>query len=158
MIDDDLVRLKSEVGQLRRRRVGGREKPHKLAMLLAVLDMADQRPLNGDRRVYFDDELITCFEERFADYAQGNDRCEPGLPFYHLKGPFWEHEVRIGQRHAYDRLPSSRRTSAEIDKIIACARLSEYAHRVISDEGARGKLREFIVGMLERESSKGPAK
>jgi len=148
----ELERLKGKIRELRRsRRRGGRPRPHKLVLLLAVLDMAEDGLL-GQNRIPFDDSMTTRFERYFDHYKQQDDRCHPSLPFFHLKtSGFWYHKVRTGKEAAYGRLGASSVGSKDILETIEYAHLSDYALELVNRETTRRELRAFIERLLETE-------
>ena len=60
-----LEKLEAQFAVMRRWRLGGLTKPHKLLMLLAVLDLFDANEA-GENRIKFDPGLV----ERFGAYFQ----------------------------------------------------------------------------------------
>src|SRR2546426_462413 len=104
---NDLERLKGGIAGLKRNRRGGRSRPHKLLMLLAVLDMADDGLL-ARNRLYFDDDLLALFERHFHRFQQGDDLCQPAPPYFHLRSAeFWNHKIIPGKEPEYASLRTS---------------------------------------------------
>ncbi|KLV07665.1 HNH endonuclease [Photobacterium ganghwense] len=69
--------------------INGRNSPHKVCMLLAVMKLIDEGIITQNR-IVFDDLLKASFSECFAQMRQANDRNTPENPFYHLKTEgFW---------------------------------------------------------------------
>lgn len=149
---DALARLKSEISELKRNRRGGRTRPHKLLMLLAVLDLADDGLL-ARNQLFYDEDIIRRFERHFRTYRRADDLCQPAPPFFHLRSsPFWRHKVKEGQDQYYGRLTTSGGGSQRILDTIEYAYLTDYAFDVIACDTTRIELRQFIQNMLENEA------
>lgn len=148
MTNDALQRLKSEIIELKRNKRRGRVRPHKLLLLLAVLDVAEEGLLDSNR-IYFDGGLTARFEKYFDLHKQADDLCQPSQPFFHLRSsPFWHHRIRPGREKAYMKLDTSGGGSKRIVDTIDYAFLSDYAFEVISRDDTRRELRAFIEGLL----------
>lgn len=148
LIDGQLQQLSNEITQMRRGGSNERQKPHKLLMLLAVLDLADAELLQKNQ-IYFDDDLVRHFESNFRRYADTNDWCQPAPPFFHLRtSSFWYHQVRRGREVQYAALATSGGGGKWILDNIEYAFLSEEAFLVVSHPQARQQLRQYISEML----------
>jgi putative restriction endonuclease len=101
----------------------GRASPHKICMLLAVLDLTRSGAL-PDNRIFFAPPLL----ERYASYfkvATGPaDHANPYFPFFHLTGKlrrggnsFWHLQPRPGREAVLEAMTSARSTSAITDNI-----------------------------------------
>ncbi len=74
----------------------GRKSPHKVCMLLAVMDLIQAGKIHRNRI-----ELDKVLKERFSYYfdslRQGNDSDKPELPFFHLRSEgFWKLHYNAG--------------------------------------------------------------
>ena len=106
-IDKKIQPLTVEIEAMRRGGPKDRQKPHKLFMLLAVIDLFDQS-LVSENRIYFNEQLIRNFERHFRLYAGEDDWCQPGPPFFHLRNSsFWNHKVKAGRENVYRKLTTS---------------------------------------------------
>ncbi|MGQ9427595.1 DUF3883 domain-containing protein [Gilvimarinus sp. F26214L] len=79
----------------------GNKSPHKVALLLAIIELIESRdvPVN---QFYFDDNLKRHFTKCFERLASSSDRNNPHLPFFHLRSDgFWHHKSRPGRRESY---------------------------------------------------------
>ena len=81
----------------------GHRSPHKPCMLLAVLDLAAAGGLT-ENRIEFAPALLERYATYFNAVKSGNDRLNPWLPYYHLRGnlrggeqSFWRHIPRPGR-------------------------------------------------------------
>jgi len=148
-IDDKLARLEAEILQIRRGGSRNRQKPHKLFMLLAVIDLADQG-LFTENRIFFSDALIHNFEKHFRNFAKADDWCQPGPPFFHLRtASFWKHQIKPGRDQAYSKLTTSGGGTKRIKDNIDYAYLDEDAFEVVQNQSLRNPLRIFLVQQLQ---------
>jgi len=144
VITDALEKFQLEVTQLRRGGSQQEPKPHKLILLLAVLDMADEG-LIPENKIFFASPLLELFEKHFRQIAKPGDWCQPSPPFFHLRSAdFWHHKIYKGREEAYAKLKTSGGGTKRITDNIEYAYLSPYAYSVISDPDARSQLRSFI--------------
>lgn len=144
----NLSELESQITTLRRKVEDTRSKPHKLVMLLAVLDLADSGLLQANR-IFYGQELISRFEKYFEAVAEEKDWCQPSLPFFHLRSAdFWFHKVKPGREEEYAKLTTSGGGSKRILENIEYSYLSANAFEVISDDTLRGELRKFIITLF----------
>ena len=68
----------------------GRKSPHKVCMLLAVMDLIQAGKIHS-ARIDLDDVLKERFTHYFNQLRQGNDSDKPELPFFHLRSEgFWQ--------------------------------------------------------------------
>jgi putative restriction endonuclease len=108
----------------------GRASPHKLCMLLAVLDLARAGALFKNS-IYFAPPLLERYDRLFAAVKGPDDHPNPYFPFYHLAGKlrgggasFW-HLRSMPGREAIVAAMSSARSISDITTNIACAELDE---------------------------------
>jgi putative restriction endonuclease len=80
-INDYLTRFE----RIRPRTVGGREKPHKICMLLAVLDLAKAGGLQ-ENKIFCNVDLIERYKDFFNAAAAADDKPNPHYPFFFLRG------------------------------------------------------------------------
>jgi putative restriction endonuclease len=98
-INDYLTRFE----KIRPRSADGREKPHKICMLLAVLDLAKAGGLR-ENKIYFNADLIERYNNFFKAAAALNDVPNPHYPFFFLRGAlkdrsasFWHLQAVAGR-------------------------------------------------------------
>jgi len=143
--------LEAEITDLRRGGSKEDPRPHKLLMLLAVIDLLDEGFIQGNR-IPFDDSLVQGFERNFRHYSSLNDWCQPGPPYFHLRtSTFWHHQVKPGREEAYAKLSTSGGGTKRILDNIDYAYFSDEAWDVFSDSASRGHLRVFITRILDSE-------
>ena len=77
-------------------RLQGHNKPHKVCMLLAVMDLIELGVINQNR-IEFNNVLKQSFTEHFQRLSAGNDQDTPENPFYHLSSEgFWHLKPQLG--------------------------------------------------------------
>jgi len=144
--------LKAEIVEMRRGGSKEDQKPHKLIMLLSVIDQADAGLLL-ENKIYLSQQLISTFEKYFRQVSDREDWCQPGPPFFHLRSSsFWKHQPKIGREQAYGQLSTSGGGLKRIRDNIEYVYLSENAYQVFSDANARKELKEFIMTLLARDT------
>ncbi|MCL9777255.1 HNH endonuclease [Vibrio methylphosphonaticus] len=68
---------------------GGRKSPHKVCMLLAVIDLIHVGSI-ATNKIQFNQALKDQFTHHFKTLAQGNDKNTPENPYFHLRSEgFW---------------------------------------------------------------------
>ncbi len=154
VIANALDQLLSEIDALRRGGSSQDPKPHKLLMLLTVLDLSEEGRL-VENKILFDERLIALFEKHFRQFANQGDWYQPGPPFFHLRSSnFWHHKVREGRDQAYAKLTTSGGGTKRIIDNIEYAYFSPDVYEVISNPTARSELRNFIKLQLDGYLSK----
>lgn len=147
-LDHNLFSLCKEIGEMRRGGSKENQKPHKLFMLLAVLDLFDQKLLS-ENRIFFNQQLIKNFEKYFRIYADDTDWCQPGPPFFHLRSAsFWNHEIKPGREAAYSKLVTSGGGVKRIKDNIEYAFFDDSSYYLLCEESNREYLRNYIIKVL----------
>lgn len=150
-----LLDYEHRLSKLRMNTRGGNEKsPHKIAMLLAVMDLIEREKITHNR-IYFDDQLRDAFSHHFNHLAGSNDRNNPHLPFFHLRGDsFWHHYPKPGKVDAYNTLTTASGPGA-ITNHIAYAfvddELFEYLDNSVSRNFLKSALLENLSGDARRK-------
>jgi len=140
--------LANEIELMRRGGSKEKQKPHKLFMLLAVLDLFDQGLLT-ENRIFFDQQLQRNFEKYFRLYAGTEDWCQPGPPFFHLRSAsFWKHKIKPGRENVYEKITTSGGGIKRIQENIAYAYFEEDAFAVLSNEIFRVEMRNHIIELI----------
>jgi hypothetical protein len=83
-ISSDIKKVEHEILVLRRGKRGKHYRPHKLVMLLAVIELAE-RGLLKDNNIFITEPLLSIFENIFILVKREDDLCQPGPPFFHLR-------------------------------------------------------------------------
>ena len=143
-----LESFKQEILELRRGKQGEHQRPHKLVMLLSMLELVD-RGLLHENKIYLSAPLIDIFEKIFDLVKRKNDLCQPGPPFFHLRSSgFWFHKVRSGREKDYEKLTTTGGGLQMIEEHIEYAYLREDVFRLIQNPISRKELRIFLSGLL----------
>jgi hypothetical protein len=122
----------------------GHGSPHKMCLLLAVIDLIGRGELT-DNRIYFTSRLKERFTFFFDRYRTANDRDNPHLPFFHLRSePFWHHRIIPGKSASYEKL-STASGAGDIERHIAYAYLDEQLFELLKNQFVR----EFLASSLE---------
>lgn len=146
--EQNLSRLKSEIQQMQRDITHGAKKPHKLVMLLAVIDLFDKGKIK-ENKIYFNPDLVESFANIFNLIRIRGDWNQPAPPFFHLRtSNLWRHQIKPNREIQYAKLTTSGGGTKRILDNIEYAYLSDYCYEVISDKDSRQKLREFLISVL----------
>lgn len=123
----------------------GRASPHKICMLLAVLDMARAGAL-AENRIAYAPPLLERYRRFFDAVRTPGDHPNPYFPFFHLKGrlrggspSFWHLQPLPGREAVLDAMTTAR-SHADITANVACANLDPPLHRLIQDPAATDAL------------------
>lgn len=92
-----------QLSSLRMDRTKDRPRPHKVCLLLAVLDLIRAGTLK-ENRILFNEPLRQAFTKRFERLKQDNDRDNPEFPYFYLRSSgFWHHKPVAGKEEEYER-------------------------------------------------------
>lgn len=83
---------------LRRNKSGDRERPHKICMLLAVLDLAKAGGLE-ENKIYLNPELVERYTGFFKVASMTDERPNPHYPFFYLRGKLANNEPSFWHLH-----------------------------------------------------------
>lgn len=132
------------VQRLRTGRVGDHQRPHKPAMLLAIVDLIAAGK-TADNRIVYSPDLLEIFRRYFDEVRSGDDRPNAHLPFWHLSNDsFFHHAPVKGQESAYAAV-SSVKGAAELSRLIEYAYLDDALFALLSDEAGRRQFRDAII-------------
>lgn len=138
-------------------RVRGHASPHKVCLLLAVIDAIEQGAI-ATNKIRFDDSLTVRFSHHMEMMGSERDRVTPYLPFYHLKSEgFWHHKVVTGKESAYESLVQSNSQSRAKDAIAYAymdQELFDYLRYSVTREQLKNALFENIDA-FQREDLRG---
>lgn len=88
-------------------RGGGEKSPHKVAMLLAVIELIAAEVIT-ENKIFFNEKLKEVFTKNFNALAKESDRNNPHLPFFHLRSSgFWHHHLKPGKASSYAELATA---------------------------------------------------
>lgn len=126
------------------------KKPHKLIMLLTVLELMEKGVIK-ENRIYYNDQLVSLFKDNFNIYGKDGDLCQAAPPFFHLKASaFWKHHIIPGREQVYNNLKTSGGGSRRILDNIEFAYLSDQAFELFSNPDTRSQIQNFIIDLLKR--------
>ncbi len=150
-INYKLEAFKKEITKMRRFREGSYLKPHKLVMLLTVIELVELGFIR-ENKIFLTPQLIDVFEKIFCMVQRDNDWCQPGIPFFHLRSSgFWFHKVRPGHEKEYNKLTTTGGGLQIIDTHIEYAYLREDVFELIKYPKTRNELRRFISDLIGLE-------
>jgi len=148
-----LPRLKAEIEKMQRDTTHGPKKPHKLVMLLAVVDLFE-KGLIKDNKIFFDSQLIESFSTIFNLIRIKREWNQPAPPFFHLRtSRFWHHQIISGREIDYKKLTTSGGGSKRILDNIEYVYLSDYCFQIMCDKESRQDLKEFLISALNPYAS-----
>ena len=117
----------------------GRASPHKICMLLAVLDLARGGALT-ENRVEFAPPLLERYALYFNAVRAAGDHLNPYFPFFHLAGrlrgggeSFWHLQPKPGRESVLASM-SSARTARQVTENIEHVRLDAELFELLQDE------------------------
>ena len=100
-----LTYYEQEFSKLKINKIGQHKRPHKLAMLLTVLELIKKDKVTNNR-IKYDELLVNTYAEYFDKYAKSSDRKNPNYPFYYLKdSSFWHHKIKPNRESYYLTFP-----------------------------------------------------
>lgn len=146
-----LDRYASKFLLLRVNRRSGRDaSPHKICMLLAVLDMA-QAGLLADNRITFQPPLLERYRRFFDVVRSPTDHLNPYFPFFHLQGSlrdgspsFW-HLCALPGREAVLAAMDAARSAAHVIENIAYASLDDDLHALLQNPEHCDRLSDLLA-------------
>jgi putative restriction endonuclease len=145
-----LSRYQERLTRLVVNRRDGQFSPHKVCMLLAVLDLAMGGGLASNRIVY-GPALLERYRRMFAAVARPGDHANPYFPFFHLKGrlqdrsaSFWHLQAMPGRESIVEAM-STVRSDSDILKNIAWAWLDTDLFALVQDTEAAAQLSDTLT-------------
>ena len=141
---DELDQYAKAFQRLRCDKPGGRPRPHKAVMLLAVslLAEADELPEN---RIEFDNRLLEIFACLFEVAKQFDDKKTPHNPFFHLKSEKFWHLHPVKGRAAALSYMKTVRGPGELKEAVAYASLDPELYVLLHDPEARRELQAILI-------------
>lgn len=147
-LSPDIEKFKEEILELKRGKQGKHYRPHKLVMILAIVELSD-RGLLSENKIFLTEPLLSIFENIFLLVKKEDDLCQPGPPFFHLRtSGFWFHKVRPECKKAYSKLTTTGGGLRLIEQYIEYAYLREDVYELIANPSSHKKLRLFISNLL----------
>ncbi len=124
-MNKDLAYYLKELRSLRPDRSSGHPKPHKVCLLMAVMDLINQKQIS-ENKIVLNYLLKKQFSIWFEKYKSGNDVDDPSQPFFYLESSsFWHHSPNPDHQEEYQKRINGRRhgSPAIVVKIIDYAYL-----------------------------------
>jgi putative restriction endonuclease len=144
-----LATYQDKIRRLRVNTRSGRASPHKLCMLLAMLDLARAGALL-ENRILFAPPLLERYQRFFAAVQAPGDHANPYFPFFHLEGDlangeasFWHKEPLPG-REAILTAMKTARSMADITANVAYVKLDTELHALLQSPQCVDALAETI--------------
>lgn len=130
--------------------VQGRASPHKICMLLALLDLARSGGLR-DNCITYSPALLERYSHYFNAVRAPGDHPNPYFPFFHLKGKlkngeesFWHIKPLPGREAIVQAMQSARSANAITDNI-SHVELDEELYDLLQDGGAIDRLSQALA-------------
>ena len=123
---------------------GGHFSPHKVVMMLAVMDLIASGETDGNRIVY-GPELLEHFRSYFDVVKTDADSCTPLNPFFYLRSePFWHHHAVPGKEAVCEAL-SSPGGSKKLAEVIDFVFLDDELFAALQNVSLRKEIREAVI-------------
>jgi hypothetical protein len=146
-----LLYYEAAFSRLNPNKAKGNVSPHKIAMLLAVIDLIESGSLI-DNQIEFTEALTQTFTKRFNELKSDADRDNPHLPFFHLRSSgFWHHELNPGKLDSYSRL-STASSAGIIVEHIRFVYLDDELFELLQNHVVRELLKTALYKNLELTS------
>lgn len=118
--------------------------PHKVVMLLTVLQ-SFQNNLISNNRIIIQPELILLFKSNWKELVKTNHVCNFALPFWHLKGDkFWHIKANAGFEN-FILLKESISSINQLNNIIDCVFLDEDLFLIMKDKNSNIILQQLLL-------------
>lgn len=129
----------------------GHPKPHKVCLLLAIIDLIRKGKVTKNAFT-IDDSLKAAFSAQFRKLQKGNDSENILLPFYHLRTEgFWHFSVKPGMQNALEELMSAsgKGSFKALKNVIEFAYLDPTLYQSLQTEQGRTEAHELLLENLE---------
>lgn len=125
----------------------GHPSPHKVCLLLAIIDLIE---VGHKNQFILSDDLINRFSNYFDKFKQGRDSNDIAKPYYHLSNDGIWH-FKLSDPESFTILESKKRSPSQkqINKFIEYAYLDEELYLLLQSEDERPFLREQVLDNLE---------
>lgn len=152
----DLDYYLGELRALRLDRSSGYPKPHKVCLLLAVMDLIANNSI-AENRIYFDDRLKSRFSQWFQKYKSGNDKDDPSQPYFYLESAgFWRHKPNPEHLKEYRKRIKERNHGSPgvVERIIDYAYLDQELFEYMRRDVARTAIENALLSNLDDMESR----
>ncbi|MEK8051865.1 HNH endonuclease [Ideonella sp. DXS22W] len=147
---DNLADYRERLSRLNVNVRDGRASPHKVCMLLAVLDLAMAGGLT-ENLIRYAPPLLERYRRYFDAVRREGDHANPHFPFFHLKGAlrrggesFW-HLVPLPGREQAAQALASARSDGDIVRNFAGARLDDALFALVQQAEAAQALAQWLA-------------
>lgn len=141
---DTLAKYTQAYQRLHCDKSGGRSRPHKAVMLLAVSLLADADELQQNC-IEFNSRLLEIFSSLFDVARQYDDKKTPHNPFFFLKSEgFWHLHPKKGRVEALKHMRNVR-GPGQLRDTVAYATLDPELYALLQDPEARRKLQAVLI-------------
>lgn len=148
------IQFIKQIDQIKKGGGTAEPKPHKLVLLLSVLESIDDGMIR-ENKIRLNEDLVSRFGKNFAKYALDGDWKQPTMPFFHLRtAPFWRHKVRDGMEAEYAQTKRVGGGSALLNSIVDYAYLSDDAFEVLTEPQKRSVVKAFLIESLKFDAVK----
>lgn len=148
---DQINKIKVDIMSIRRGRRAGYDRPHKLVLLLAVIDLVECE-LITENKIYPREPFLSKFNKIFRFVRKKDDWCQPGPPFFHLRtSGIWFHKIKTGREEIYSSLKTTGGGIQKVQEIIEYAYLRDDVFQAFSCQESRDELKEYIISILNKE-------
>ncbi|MFA7546319.1 MAG: hypothetical protein WCY64_03735 [Candidatus Cloacimonadaceae bacterium] len=130
--------------------VGQRVKPHKFALLLAIIDLYDEGSIDTNCLI-LDERLESLFHRQMQalDPSMNTRDALIEYPFYSLsKDGYWDFKIKPDKKEEFYRIINEQKerfTKRRIQETVECASLSPEFMKVLSDCSARSYLKNALL-------------
>ena len=139
-----LLHYEATFSALNMHRAKAHSSPHKVAMLLTVMDLIESDDLK-DNRIEFSESLTKAFAMRFRELEAQGDSARPIYPYFHLRSEgFWHHRLKPGQSEPYRQLTTVTSRS-QVERHIAYAYLDDELFELLGNHTVRELLRAALL-------------
>ena len=134
---------------IRQNRVKTHKRPHKLVLLLAVLNLINEKKIT-ENKIYLNGVLEAEFERLFRLNATNDDMAQIAPPFFHLKSSkFWHHKVKPERIDEYTKLTTGGGWTSTIHKFIEYAYFDDDFFQLLLNPEIRHRFSELLIIKLE---------
>lgn len=147
----DLAYYQSQFADLRPDRSSGHAKPHKVCLLLAIMDLIAQG-LITENCIEMNQSLRKQFSHHFNQYRHGNDKDDPSQPYFYLESAvFWHHKTKAGHEKEYQQRIADRKHGGPgvIARVIDYAYMDDELFHYMQSPVSRTVLLESLRQNLE---------
>ena len=124
----------------------GHRSPHKVCMLLAVMDLVQEKKIHRNH-IELDDALRERFTHHFERLCQGRDKDNPEYPFYHLRSEgFWQ----LSYNEGHDAISTTGYSRKAISHATVNDELFNYMKSPIIVNHLKFALRENLASLPEQ--------